>query len=362
MDRLAADGIAITFNPEGGIIADLAIDTGGGTLHPLHRAPWVDSGEDLPDTLARVERQLAGDFFCAPFGAAGGGPVHGWTANGDWRSTGESQSEKGCRTNKYQLERAVLGATVDKQLTLCPGHPFLYQSHVFKGGSGHMPVSHHAMIHVPGGARISFSPKACGVTPGTPLEGDPSRGRSILAYPRRFGTLERLELASGDSIDARTYPFAKRHEDMLVLAGRPGDTIGWSAALAARDGFLFFAVKDAMMLPETMLWMSNGGRDYAPWSGRHTAVLGIEEAATACHANGTFTSTGGPSEDGLATGIELAPGKTTTVRYGFGAIAAPDGWTEVAEIKATADTLTLTDIGGETITLPFLGGHFGIAG
>ena len=362
MDLLAVAGLTLTFNPRGGAIADLVIETGTGTVRPLHRAPWIDSGEVLPESTALVERQLAGDFFCAPFGASPDGPIHGWTANGAWQRLPDTISDDGAHTAHYRLEQQVLGATVDKALTLCPGHPFVYQRHEFAGGSGHMPVSHHAMVRVPGGARLSFSPKAFGVTPASPLETDPARGRSVLAYPRRFSSLAALELADGGTVDARTYPFAERHEDMLVMAEEPGTAVAWSAALAADDGFLFFAIKDAATLPETMLWMSNGGRDYAPWSGRHTAVLGIEEAATSCHETGTFKSTGEMSSHGLATGLNLEPGTTRSVVYGFGAIPVPAGWTEVADIRAAAETLTLVDIGGEEVVLPFLSRHFGIEG
>ena len=56
----------------------------------------------------------------------------------------------------------------------------------------------------------------------------------------------------------------------------------WRAA----DGFVFFAVKDAQILGQTALWMSNGGRYYAPWSSRHLAVLGIEEATAGISATG----------------------------------------------------------------------------
>lgn len=362
MDQLAVDGVTLTFNPLGGTIAELVIDTDVGTIRPLHRAPWVTSGDALPDGLALVERQLAGDFLCAPFGVNTGGPIHGPTANGTWNEVENTVSDDGVRTARYRLEQPVSGATVEKTLTLCPGHPFVYQRHDFTGGSGHMPVAHHAMVHVPGGARLSFSPKAFGVTPATALETDPARGRSILAYPRRFDTLAALELVDGGAADARNYPFADRHEDMLVMSEKPGTAIAWSAALAQKDGFLFFAIKDAHTLPETMLWMSNGGRDYAPWSGRHTAVLGIEEAATSCHETGMFTSTGAPSRHGLATGLMLEPGTTRSVVYGFGAIPVPPGWSEITDIRVAAKTLTLGDTGDEEFTLPFLGSHFGLCG
>ena len=40
--RFSAKDIAVSVDLSVGHIADLAIDSGGRTLHPLHRAPWLD--------------------------------------------------------------------------------------------------------------------------------------------------------------------------------------------------------------------------------------------------------------------------------------------------------------------------------
>ena len=120
------------------------------------------------------------------------------------------------------------------------------------------------------------------------------------------------------------YPFAAHHEDLIVLTERPGTRLGWSAAVAVKDGFVFFAVKDAAALPQTVLWMSNGGRDYPPWNGRHRAVIGIEEAATGIHLPGSSAEP--------RPGIRLEPGTTASIAYAFGAIAVPEGWSRIADI------------------------------
>ncbi|MDA4844972.1 hypothetical protein [Hoeflea poritis] len=357
----AVDGISIDFDPIGGRIEAMVIEPSDGTpaLRPLHKAPWVDAGEDLPDSIDLVERSLAGDFFCAPFGKQPGTPIHGWTANGTWLPAGTENGADGSLTASYRLQEHVAGASVTKDLTLRPGHPFLYQCHRFRGGQGHLPVGHHAMIRVPGGARLSFSPKRFCVTPNNAPESDPERGRSVLSYPQRINTLAQIKTAGGKTVDAAGYPFDSGHEDTLVMAEADGD-IGWSAALAKKDGFLFFAVKDARRLPETTLWMSNGGRSYAPWLSRHTYVLGIEETATGCHASRHFESTGALSSEGLATGLVLKEGAETEFRYGFGAVPAPAGWTEIADIRVRRSELMMTDTGGDSLTLPFDGTHFGL--
>jgi hypothetical protein len=356
MDRIATKGIALTFNPDGGIIDQLTIETAEGPLQPLHRAPWVRDQEILPPDVAPVEAKLAGDFFCAPFAmAAEDAPIHGWSANGQWKTAGKSEDAEGVLTARYALEQRINGAQLTKEITLVAGQPIVYQQHVFSGGSGHLPIAHHAMIHVPGGAQLSFSPKAFGRTPNGAPETDPIRGRSIFAYPQTFASLKTLALADGRTIDASRYPFDHGHEDLSILAGVSGVKLGWSAAVATEDGFIFFAIKDAARLPETVLWMSNGGRNYAPWNGRHRAVLGIEEAATSAHVTGNLGDNVA-SPAGLVTGLDL--GGEQAIRYAFGAIRVPEGWSEIAAIAVAGDTLTLTDIGGGSVTIPFLGRHF----
>jgi hypothetical protein len=359
VDRIAADGISLIFDPACGVIDRLVITAEAGELQPLHRAPWLDSGETLPEHIAPVERRLAGDFFCAPFAQATQDvPIHGWAANGSWESAGIVGSADRSLSATYHLRQSVSGARLTKHLTLCAGHPVVYQSHVFQGGEGHIPVAHHAMLHVPGGAQLSFSPKGAGRTPPAAPETDPARGRSILAYPQLFDALAAVRCADESVTDASFYPFARRHEDVIVLSEMPGGVLGWSAALATRDGFLFFAIKDARLLPHTVLWMSNGGRDYPPWNGRHLAVIGIEEGAVGLHLPAGHCGGDDVSAAGLPTGLSLDESRTTTIRYAFGAVPAPQDWTRVSDIRVTADSLTLTDTGGDTRTVPFLGEHF----
>ena len=57
-----------------------------------------------------------------------------------------------------------------------------------------------------------------------------------------------------------------------------GHRLGWTTVTRPEEGDLFLSLRNARRLPMTMLWHSNGGRDYAPWSGRHFGCLGVEEA------------------------------------------------------------------------------------
>jgi hypothetical protein len=364
MITIENDAVRIVFNPAGGHFDEVVIRRGGSELRPLHRAPWRGavgdpaSAEVLPDNVTTVERNLAGDFFCAPFCADDihGGPIHGAPANGEWREEGRETLPGGGLHVTFALQAMVLGARLRKEITLLPGHPLVYQRHVFEGGQGALPLAHHAMLHVPAGAALSFSPKDFGATADTSPEPDPARGRSILAYPQRFSELSAVKLTDGGVGDASRYPFAQDHEDIVFLVERKGARYGWTAALAKQDGFLFFAVKDATVLPQTVLWMSNGGRSYTPWLGRHRAVIGIEEACTfftAGHRASTLPNA--LSQSGYRTALDLAPNGVLEIRYAFGAIPPPAGWERIASIDIQGDRLRLQELGGKAAEVPFDG-------
>ena len=320
MEQLSVAGLSLAFQPVAGMFDDIAITWAGQTIRPFHRAPWIDTPADIPDDTPPHLRHLAGDFFCAPFVVSDvePAPSHGWPANGLWTHHASAAAPDGALTVEFDLDHTVLGASLRKRIVLRPGHPVVYQRHTFTGGSGALPIGHHVMIRAPGRARLSFSKKDFGATPTTPQEPDPARGRSILAHPQRFSDLSSVKLADGRTVDARSYPFAEGHEDFVSLFDPTDAKLGWSAALAAADGFLFFAVKDARVLCQTSLWFSNGGRSYAPWLSRHTAVLGLEE--TCAHfADGHRAAIAANelSAAGYRTAVALDPAGETVVRYAF---------------------------------------------
>src|SRR5690606_39497703 len=128
----------------------------------------------------------------------------------------------------------VMGAELTKELRLVDDHPFLYQRHVFAGGQAvGMAVANHAMVSLPNGGRLSFSPKRWWETPTIPLEPDPARGRSLLACPAKSEDPTRFPLAAGGEADITYYPFAARHEDFVAGIEAEGSQLGWTTV--ARD-------------------------------------------------------------------------------------------------------------------------------
>ncbi|UDL96157.1 hypothetical protein LGH83_08240 [Lichenihabitans sp. PAMC28606] len=368
MITIETNGARVLFNPEGGHLDLVEFVVDGVTLRPMHRAHWRtgehnDGMPEAVDAEAGITlKSLAGDFFCAPFAEndTGDGPYHGWPANGMWDLVGQHEPEGGGVTARFLLRNRVLGAQLFKEITLRPGHPVVYQTHRFVGGEGAISAGHHPMVRVDGGARLSFSAKAFGATPATPLESDPARGRSALVYPQEFADLSAVKLASGGTVDLRSLPGPEASEDFLLLAEAPGHRLGWSAVLAPAGGFIYLGLRDPRVLPFTLLWLSNGGRDYAPFSGRHKSVLGVEEACSffidgyrASIAPNTLTARGYP------TALTLVPDGERVVHFAFGAIPVPAGWGEVTNVSAGPDALTVTERGGETRQMPFRGDFLG---
>jgi hypothetical protein len=68
-----------------------------------------------------------------------------------------------------------------------------------------------------------------------------------------------------------------------------------------------------------MLWYSHGGRDHAPWNGRHRGVLGIEDGCTAIGHRQSIADN--PlSEIGVATAFDLRPDGVIAIRQVIGAM------------------------------------------
>ncbi|MFZ1337872.1 MAG: hypothetical protein WAS26_02335 [Paracoccaceae bacterium] len=339
--RIAAEGISFGFRAATGLLDGFEVLDNGRRIAPLHRAPWVGTDERMPEGEAPLMAHLGGDFFCAPFALAeGGAPLHGWPPNAPWtvRSTFGGHL-------KAVLGKKVQGAALMKDLWVIDGHPFVYQKHLFYDGQGRISFANHANVSVPNGALIRTSAKSHWETPQTPQESDPARGRSALAYPAR-ATDPRDFPGPGGPSDLTRYPWNPRHEDFVVGVEAKGHWLGWTAVTRPAERDLYLSLRKTRQMPMTMLWHSNGGRDYAPWSGRHFGCLGVEEGAAAHMLDiSTEADLCGPGA------LDLVPGGFATVTHVIGAIDWPTG-EPVASITALDAAMCITGEGGATRTVP----------
>jgi len=326
--EFAAKGISARIELLHGMISELVVERDRRRIAMLHKAPWL--GETMPPDAAPHLAGLAGDFFCAPFGdaSADNAPGHGWPANSLWIHLGTSR-DGGETIARFRLDRDVMGAELVKELRLVDDHPFLYQRHIFSGGHAEgMAVANHAMVSLPNGGQLSFSPKRWWETPVTPLETDPARGRSLLASPSKTTDPRHFPLAAGGDADITHYPFASRHEDFAIGIEAEGSRLGWTTVARDAEGDIFISLRNPARLPMTMLWFSNGGRDYAPWNGRHVGCLGVEEGLIRKMLGDSVRRTPNPLDvAGVPTGLTLDPNGSVEVRHIIGQVPWSGGAT-----------------------------------
>jgi hypothetical protein len=336
-----------------GNLPQLELIDGARRISPLATAPWArQPATDIPEAMAPVERTLSGDFFCAPFGASDveDAPPHGWSANSSWTVTAATGSRI-----EAVLDRPVMGATIRKVLEVSSDAPLLFQEHRIEGGTGALTVAHHPMVRLAGGGRFTCSEKRAAITPDAALE----PGRARLARGAVSRDITRMPGADGDLVDLTRPPIAAAHEDFVTLVEADGQALGWSAVLREEEDDIVFFLKDASVLPVTMLWHSNGGRDYPPWNGTHRGVLGIEDGCAAGADGHRAALARNPvSALGVRTSLPLGAGVSHRIAHVTGAIARPAGWSRVTDIRLSGDHLILDGDRGEARSLPFPSGFF----
>ncbi|AHM05260.1 hypothetical protein roselon_02979 [Roseibacterium elongatum DSM 19469] len=315
---------------------------------PLHAAAWRDDPQVQADAeLPLVERRLAGDFLCLPFGAAASGddPLHGWTANSAWTILEHDVAHATLR-----LGARPYGAEITKRVQLVESG--LLQTHVIEGGLGEVTLAHHPMSHMAEGGRLSFSPKRAALT--DPLALCP--GRNLWSVNQLRGDLH-LDCEDGRQWDLRQYPARHRVEDFAILVEARGARLGWTVVIRQAEDDMLVIVKEARVLPITMLWISNGGREFPPWNGRHTGVIGIEDGV-ANGPSGLGAATGENRLTALGVPTTLSLGPRHVIRHAMISLPRPPGWVEVVALSITRGTLSLTEASGAQIAVPFMEGFF----
>ncbi|MDG3040208.1 aldose epimerase family protein [Roseicyclus marinus] len=314
----------------------------------LHAAPWREEAEVQGDpAIPLVNKRLAGDFLCMPFGRddVTGGPIHGATANAPWEVV-----ETGAAHAHLRLSVPVQGAVVDKHLRI--DGPVLYQRHVVTGGQGAVNFAHHPMARMAAGGRLSFSPKRAVLT-------DPvaqREGRNLWALGQSVPGLT-LARVGGGEWDLRHYPEHEMVEDFCTLVEAEGARIGWTVLMREAEDDMLVVVKDARVMPVTMLWVSNGGREFSPWNDRHRGVLGIEDGCAAGGLGFAASLSDNPfAAMGVTTALPL--GGVQVIRHAMVALPRPKDWVEVAQVAVAGDALTLTEAGGARMSVAFDGGFF----
>ena len=117
----------------------------------------------------------------------------------------------------------------------------------------------------------------------------------------------------------------------------------WTAVAFPNERFVWFALKDPRILRETVLWISNGGRHYPPWSGRHVNVMGLEEVTSYFHLGLAESARKNlVSDRGFRTCLRLNSRKPLGVPYIMAVAKIPAGFDRVVSIQAARGNQAVT--------------------
>lgn len=313
---------------------------------PYALAPWLPQDRRNDPPLLDTMR---GDFFCLPFGSQPNGPLHGEPANARWSITAHTRDSVALSLHAHDS-----GAHIEKTVSVRDGHSALYQEFRIRGLDGEFNYGTHPIIDfsalAPGAGRISTSPlRWSAVFPG--VFSDPANGEhQVLAEGAVFDDLSAVPLAEGGTLDLTRYPTAAGHEDLVMLVNDPAaGPIGWSAAVL--DGYVWFALKAIADFPSTLLWVSNGGRSQAPWSGRHLGRMGIEDVCS-YFADGLESARADKlAALGIRSTRRFTASDEVRLRVAHGVAFTPGPFGRVVDIEMRSEgEVTVCDDAGRTAT------------
>jgi hypothetical protein len=330
-----------------------------GSVEPFSVAPWAE--EKLPADSPNVLRALRGDFFCAPFGGSDKAyrgerlPIHGETANSTWKF--ESLAKSKLETVLHlSMRTKVRKGCAEKFVRLRRGETAVYSRHVLSGMTGKMSYGHHATLKfpdAPGSGLISTSPITYARVSTLPFENPAQGGYQGLKPGAAFSRLDAVPALDGSMADLSSYPARRGFEDLVMIAHQAATDFAWTAVTFPKHRYVWFALKDPRVLASTVFWISNAGRHYAPWNGRHTAVMGLEDVTSLFHYGIAASVEKNPfSERGIATSVDLKPFAPLVVNYIMAVAPVPAKWGPVKSIERVARGVMLHADRGRAVFAP----------
>ena len=354
--EFSSDTVNAAITQLGGHLAPVTFRLGSKHVAPFSVAPWAE--EKMDAGTPSILKALRGDFFCTPFGAdekpyrGESHQPHGEAANANWHFESLKRSDAGVDLH-LSLDTKVRAGHVDKFLSLKNGETAIYSRHVLSGMKGNMTLGHHATLKFPdeeGSGHISTSRMAGGWNfPGTFEE--PSRGGyNSLKPSSTFKRLDRVPLAQGGYTDLSRYPARRGFEDIVQIVHQDQSDFAWTAAAFPKEGYVWFSLKDPRVLQSTVFWISNGGRHYAPWDGRHVNVMGLEDVTSYFFLGISPAEKPNPiSREGFKTFTKFDPKKPTIINYIMAVAAIPRDFERVKKIIPDTHGVTLVSPAGHRI-------------
>jgi len=318
----------LSLQPEGGMIGGAEFELPGiGGIKPLTCPEWRD--RPGADTWLPLIRNFCGDFVCAPYGApqipadlpaewrnSDGGGIeedqwfHGHAVNATWEilhdPANPGRGKMTCRPpaphpfEEVSRDVGLLGDGAGYQVDL----KITARAHVA------FPLSLHPCFTLPerpGALRLEIPRAGRGWTYPLALVPD----FAPIALNARFSSLDAIPKLDGGFADFTHLPPAQRCEALVQIPAPAGEV----RLIYDHAGYAVHFNYNATLLPSLVIWVSNCGRDEAPFDGTFR-TLGIEAVAGAFDLGPhVSTSPSNPiAQSGLSSFVELPAGEQLLTR------------------------------------------------
>lgn len=323
---------------------------GGEKINPYFIAPWWNEGwiADGPDIL----NVCRGNFFACPMGGDGEGvlgkpqPVHGFCANENWQLADAGR-------NRIALNFEKDGLRIQKELQLSEDASAIYEKNIVSGLSGSCPVAYHPMIQLPGktgSAHLKLGGIKLGYTTPTPHEDPSLGGYCLFSSNQLIQDMTRVKTMYGDSEDLTMQPIRSGFEEVVLFTNDEEREFCFSAVTFIADGYVYYQLKNPRILNGIMLWISNGGRHYAPWLGRCKNVLALEDTISFFHYGASASAEENfLNKQGIRTACWMAKEKEYEFPIIYGVAQVPGGFCGVEDITSVPDGICIIGTHGEKI-------------
>lgn len=299
----------------------------GRVVSPFHCAAWVDGQSFTPPLMGG----LRGEWPCLPFGYARqpddlasewqsaadianiewiadqAAFPHGQPANSQWRAL--ASAEPAALGFVFDFPADAPLSHIERWVRVEPERAEIAVSvTIFARRPCRGPFAFHPTFRLP------LTPQTVEILPGAfafglthPTIVEP--GFACLQPNARFDRLDAVPALGGGVVDCTRLPLPMAVEQILYLAGVQ------DIRLIDHSQQVIWHLRWDSVLPGCVLWLSNGGRTYAPWGGRNIC-LGVEPCAAPMDLGTACAVASNPiNQHAYATALDFAPTHPTTLGY-----------------------------------------------
>ena len=336
--KLENDRIRIMTTVQNACVLPYFLFRDGREICPYWLAPWWN--DRLYDDGSTISSTLRGNFFCMERKGLQG-YEHGRCANSPWELDGveDKQDRKVMKLRFSDPD----GGWIEKHLEIRNDDTAVYETEILKGFSGEFTYNTHPCLKVPKecfAASLDGNWKEMQTANGKLLD---TEGGTYSRLPALTRITDRKKVTTvyGEEVDLGRHPQPKGTIDLLIADTDATDGLGYAVFANPEEGYLYYQIKDAKVLPNTMFWLFNGGRHFAPWNGTTDGCLGVEEMSGRLFI---FDEDFPDRPDRYM--IPFEEGKDLSVRQVYGVVPLPEGERSIRASRLTDKGILVSFEGG----------------